>query len=53
MLYIIKDIMFEEILVVDMHCHQCPMTTHSWMDCYNITGEPDEDDPLEKNIPDS
>ena len=25
---------------------------HSWMECYNITREPDHDDPLEINIPD-
>ena len=29
------------------------MTTHSWMQCYNLTGEPDVDDPLEINIPES
>ena len=27
------------------------MTTHSWMQCYNLTGEPDDDDPFEIVIP--
>ena len=26
------------------------MTIHNWMECYNLTGEPDDDDPLEINI---
>ena len=29
------------------------MTIHHWMECYNITGEPDDGDPLEINIPKS
>ena len=26
------------------------MTVHNWMECYNITGELDDDDPLEINM---
>ena len=26
------------------------MTIHNWMECYNLTREPDDDDPLEINI---
>ena len=29
------------------------MTVHNWMECYNITGEPGDDDPLEINITES
>ena len=29
------------------------MSIHNWMECYNIMGEPDDDDPLEINILDS
>ena len=29
------------------------MNTHSWMECCDIIGEPNDDDPLEINIPDS
>ena len=52
-LQVIKENIFEEILVVDTNFHQCSMTTHSWMQCYKLTGEPDDDDPLEINIPQS
>ena len=34
-----------------MNFHQCTTTIHNWMECYNITREPDDDDPLEINIP--
>ena len=36
-----------------MHCHQCPMTIHNQMQCYNLKGEPDDDEPHEINIPKS
>ena len=29
------------------------MTFHHWMECYNVTREPDDDDPLDINIPKS
>ena len=29
------------------------MTIHHWMECYNVTGEPDYDDPFEINIHES
>ena len=34
-----------------MNFHQYTMIVHNWMECNNITGEPDDDDPLETNIP--
>ena len=37
---------FEEILVPDTIFHQCTMTVHNWMECYNITIELDDDDLL-------
>ena len=52
-LQIIKEKIFEEISVAAMNFHQCTMTVHNWMECYNIMGEPDDDDPLEINIPES
>ena len=36
-----------------MNFHQCNMTIHNWMECYNLTWELDDDDPLEINIPES
>ena len=36
-----------------MNFHQCNMIVHNWMECHNITGETDDDDPLEINIPES
>ena len=49
-LQINKENIFEVILTVEAHRHQCPMTTHNCMECYNITREPDDNDPLEINI---
>ena len=46
-----KENIFEEIPVATTNLHQCIMTVHHWMECYNIIGEPDDDDPLEINIP--
>ena len=42
---IMKEIMFEEIPVAATNFHQCKVTIHHWMECYNVTGEPDEEDP--------
>ena len=50
-LQVIKEKIFEEIPFADTNFYQCSMTTHNWLECYNITGEPDDDDPLEINIP--
>ena len=52
-LQVIKENIFEEILVVDTDFHQCSMTIHNLMQFYNLTGEPDDDEPLEINIPES
>ena len=52
-LQIIKEMIFEEIPIVATNFHQCNMTVHNWMECYNITGELEDDDPLEINIPKS
>ena len=52
-LKVIKGKIFEEISVADINFHQCNMTTHNRMQCYNLTGEPDDDDPLEINIHES
>ena len=53
MLQVIKEKIFEEIPVADTNFHQSNMTIHNWIECYNITWEPDDDDPLEINIPES
>ena len=45
--------MFEEILVTDTNFHQCNMTIHNWMECYSLTREPNDDDPIEIDIPES
>ena len=52
-LQVIKEKIFEEISVADTNFHQCNMTIHNWMECYNITGDLDDDDPLEINIHES
>ena len=36
-----------------MNFHQCNMTIHNWMECYNDMRELNDDDPLEINIPKS
>ena len=33
--------------------NKCNATIQHWMECYNVTREPDVDDPLDVNIPDS
>ena len=50
---IMKEKIFEEILVATMNFHQCSTTVHHWMECYNIIGELDDDDSIEINIPES
>ena len=52
-LQIMKENILEEILLVATNYHQCSMQVHHWMECYNITGEPDDDDLLEIYIPES
>ena len=42
----------EEIPVTATHFHQCNATIHHLMDCYNVMGEPDDDELLDINIPD-
>ena len=49
-LQIIKKQTFEEISVADMNFHQCSMAIHKRMQCYNLMGEPNNDDPLEIDI---
>ena len=49
--HIIKEKIFEQILVPGTNFHQCNMTIHNWMHCYNLMGELDDDDPIEINIP--
>ena len=36
-LHKIKEKIFEEIPVAITNFHQCTMTIHNWMECYNIT----------------
>ena len=51
-LEIMKENIFDKILVTTTNFHQCSMTIHHWMECYNVTGEPDDNDLLDINIPD-
>ena len=46
-----KEKIFEEIPIAVTNFHQCNTTIHQWMECYNVTGEPNYDDPLDINIP--
>ena len=48
-----KESIFEEILVAATNFHLCSVTIHHWIECYNVTGEPNEDGPLNINIPKS
>ena len=48
-----KENIFEEILVTTTNFHQCSTIFHHWMECYNVTEEPDDDDLLIINIPES
>ena len=48
-----KENVFEEILVATTNFHQCTTAVHHFMECYNITGETNDDDPLDINIPES
>ena len=50
-LQIMKENIFEEITVTTTNYHQCSTPVHHWMECYNIIGEPDDDEPLEINVP--
>ena len=50
-LQIMKEKIFEEIPVAATNFHQCNTTVHHSMECYNVTGEPDDDDPLDINLP--
>ena len=52
-LQVMKEKIFEEILVVVTNFHQCSTTIHHWMEYYNVIGEPDDDDPLDINLPES
>ena len=46
-----KTHIFEEIHIVVTKFHQYSTTTHHWMECYNVTREPNDDKPLNINIP--
>ena len=50
---IMKENIFEEILVAAMNFHICSTIFHHWMECYNVTWELDDYDPLDINIPES
>ena len=52
-LQLMKKKLFEEILVTTTKFHQCSTTIHHWIECYNVTGEPDDDDPLNIKIHES
>ena len=47
-----KENIFEEISVATTNFHQCNKAFHHCMECYNVTGYPNDDDPLDINIPD-
>ena len=42
---------FEDILVVMTKFNMCIETIQDWMECYNMIGEPKENDPIDVNIP--
>ena len=46
----IKEKIFAEILVEEANAHQYSATIQQWMDCYNLSGDPD-DDPTNIKIP--
>ena len=52
MLQTIKENILAEIHVEEANSHQCSMTIHQWMACYNLDGDPD-DDLTNINIPES
>ena len=52
-LQVMKTKIFEEIHVATTNVHQSSVTIHHWMKCYNVMGEPDDDEPLDVNIPES
>ena len=52
-LQIMREKIFEEIPTVSTNFHQCSTTIQHWMECYNITGEPDDEDLLDIKIPKS
>ena len=44
-LQVIKEKIFEEILIVDMNFHQCSINTHNYTAWYNIMKDPSDSDP--------
>ena len=50
-LQVIKTKIFEDIPVAITNFNQCDATIQHWMECYSVRGEPDDDDPLDVNIP--
>ena len=52
-LKLIKTNIFKYIPMSMTSFHQSSMTVQHWMECYNITGEPDDDYPCDINIPES
>ena len=44
-LQVLKEKIFEEILVMDMNFHQCSITTHNYTTLYNIMKDTSDSDP--------
>ena len=49
-LQVIKAKIFEDIPVAMKKFSQNNATIQQYMECYNVTGEPDDDDPLNVNM---
>ena len=52
-LQVIRTKIFEDIPVLMTNFHQISATIQHWMECYNVTGKPDDDDPHDIHIPES
>ena len=52
-LQVIKTRIFGDILVSMKNFNQRNETVQDWTECYNVAGEPDDDDPQDINIPKS
>ena len=50
-LQVMKTKIFKKIHVTTIKFHQCNATIHHWMKCYNVTREPNDDEPVDINIP--
>ena len=49
-LKVMKEKIFEEIPFLVTNFNQYNTTIHHWMEYYNVTGEPDDDDTLNINV---